>query len=411
MIVETIAVGTELLLGQISNTNAATIGAALADHGMDANFGQVVGDNVERIASTIEAALSRSDAVIITGGIGPTLDDMTREAVCLATNRPMVVSEDYVDHLKNWWAERGREMPESNLRQAEHPDGAVLLMNPKGTAPGLMLKHEDKVIFCVPGVPQEMEYLLNNELIPRMLAASGGPAVVVSRLLRTWGQSESAIGELLDDLYLGSTNPSIAFLASGGEIKVRVTAKAEDREAAKSLIAPVEDEVRKRLRPWLFGADDETVDVILFNSLRDRGWTIATAESMTAGMVSAALTSVPGSSAVVRGGLVAYQSDLKQTLLGVSDVSTVVDEQTAREMALGVRSLLDADVGIAVTGSAGPDPMEQPAGTVVVAVSTPEDTRARTARMPGDRERVRTYATTTAVHLARLAVTGRWWTT
>ena len=410
MIVETIAVGTELLLGQIANTNAATIGAALADHGMNANFGQVVGDNVERIATTIETALDRSDAVIITGGIGPTLDDMTREAVCLATDRPMVVSEEYVEHLRDWWAERGREMPESNLRQAEHPDGAVLLMNPKGTAPGLMLEHGDRVIFCVPGVPQEMEHLLHNDVIPQLLERSGESAVVASRLLRTWGQSESAIGEMLDDLYLGSSNPSIAFLASGGEIKVRITAKADSRDEAEEMIAPLEAEVRSRLRHWVFGADDETVDVILFNALRERGWTVATAESMTAGMVSAALTAVPGSSAVVRGGVVAYQSDLKQKLLGVTDVTTVVDEATAREMAGGVRELTGADVGVAVTGSAGPEAMEQPPGTVVVAVSTPERTMARTLRMPGDRERVRTYATTTAIHLVRLAVSGRWWT-
>jgi nicotinamide-nucleotide amidase len=409
VIVEVIAVGTELLLGQITNSNASHIGASLAEHGLDAHYQQVVGDNLERVSASIRTAVDRSDAVIITGGIGPTRDDLTREAVCDATGRAMVFDAGYAERLRGWWAQRGREMPESNLRQAEHPEGAELLANPKGTAPGLALDHDGTLIFCVPGVPQEMEHLLAEEVLPRIVARSGGHAVVESTLLRTWGESESLVAELLDDLYQGSTNPSVAFLASAGEIKVRVTAKAGTREAASALIEPVAAEVEKRLGAWYFGRDDETVVSVIMRLLRQRGWTIGTAESMTGGMVAASLTAPPGASELVRGGLVAYHEELKGRLLGISDATEVVNVETAIEMASGGRKLLDVDVVVSVTGSAGPEPLEKPPGTVIIAVATPEDVRARELRMPGDRERVRVYGTTSALHLARLAISGRWW--
>jgi nicotinamide-nucleotide amidase len=410
VIVEVIAVGTELLLGQITNTNASFIGATLADHGLDAHYQQVVGDNLARVATAIRTAIDRSDAVIITGGIGPTRDDLTREALCEATGRDLVISDEYAAHLRDWLAARGREMPESNLRQAQHPEGAEQLMNPKGTAPGLALEHDGTLIFGIPGVPQEMEHLLTEEVIPRIVARSGGSAVVVSRMLRTWGQSESMVGEMLDDLYQASTNPSIAFLASAGEIRVRITAKADSHDAALALIEPVEAEVKDRLAPWFYGSDDETVHTVILGLLVEKGWTIGAAESMTGGLVAASLTSVPGSSSVVKGGLVAYDRELKHRLLGVEDVSHVVDIDTALQMARGGRELLGADVVVAVTGAAGPEPLEKPPGTVIIAVATPEDVRARELRMPGDRERVRAYGTTSALHMARLAISGRWWT-
>lgn len=411
MIVEVIAVGTELLLGQIVNGNAAVIGSALADAGHDSHYQQVVGDNLARLQAAIGLAMSRSDAVIITGGIGPTQDDMTREALAAATGRELVFDEGYAEHLREWWASRGRRMPESNLRQAEHPVGAELLPNPKGTAPGLALVHEGTRVFCVPGVPEEMEYLLAKEVLPRLALASGGPSVVASRLLRTWGRSESDIADRLDDLYHGSANPSIAFLASSGEIKIRITAKAQDQAAAAALIEPVDAEVRERLGDVVFGVDDETIEKVVISMLTDSGLTVGTAESMTGGLVAAALTSVPGASAVVKGALVAYDHELKGRLLGVSDISHVVDPETAGEMAAGGRAFLGADVVVAVTGSAGPEPLEEPPGTVVIAVSTPEDTRSIVLRLPGDRERVRAYSVTAALHLTRLAVLGRWWTT
>lgn len=411
MIVEVVAVGTELLLGQIVNSNATTIGAALAERGLDANYQQVVGDNLARVAGALSLAMSRSDAVIITGGIGPTQDDLTREAVCEATGRPLIFSEDYADHLRHWWESRGRSMPESNLRQAFYPDGAEMLVNPKGTAPGLVLDHDGTLVFCVPGVPAEMEYLLHQEVIPRITAAAEDDSVLISRVLRTWGRSESDVAEVLDDLYTGSVNPSVAFLASQGEIKVRITAKAIDRQAAINMIEPVENEVRARLGDAVFGADEETMEAVVLNLLGSLGLTIGTAESMTGGLVCAALTSVPGASEVVIGGLVAYHSDLKHKLLGVTDISMVVDIDTAGQMAIGAKDLLGVDVAVSVTGSAGPDPLEKVAGTVVIGVSTPDRTQARELHLPGDRERIRAYAVTSALQLTRLALLGKWWST
>ncbi|MCI0425839.1 MAG: competence/damage-inducible protein A [Actinobacteria bacterium] len=408
MIVEVIAVGTELLLGQITNTNAAVIGAALADRGMDAHYQQVVGDNLERTVSAIRAALDRADAVIITGGIGPTQDDMTREALCAATGREMVFSETYADYLRSWWSARGRMMPESNLRQAEHPAGAELLPNPKGTAPGIALEHEGRHVFCVPGVPAEMEHLLHAEVLPRLVAEEG-VAVVASRVLRTWGLPESELAERLDDLFTASANPSIAFLATSGEIRVRVTAKAPSRVEAERMISPVEEEVRRLLGEVVYAVDDVTIERVVLELLVERGWTIGTAESMTGGLVAAALTTLPGSSAVFRGGLVAYDPDLKRKLLGVADVTEVVTLEVAEQMAHGGRTLLGTDVCVSVTGSAGPEALERPPGTMVIGVSTPEATMARELRMVGDRERVRAYGTTAALHHTRLALTGRWW--
>ena len=408
MITEIVAVGTELLLGQITNRNAATIGAALAETGFDVHHSVIVGDNLGRLATVLTTAVARADAVIVTGGIGPTQDDLTREAICQAFDLDMKFSDEYATALRTRWERLGREMPESNYRQAEYPDGAEMLPNPKGTAPGLMLVVENTPIFVLPGVPEEMAFLLRREVIPRLLAGRGEDSVVHSRVLRSWGRSEAQVGELLDDLYRGKTNPSIAFLASAGEIKVRITAKARDRETAETMIEPVDAEVRRRLGNSVFGRDDETVSAIIARNLVERSWTIGTAESATGGLVAAELSSLPGSSAYFRGAVVAYTPDLKDSLLGV-DADAQVSEETALLMAAGARKTLSADVAIAVVGSAGPEPLEQPVGTMIVAVATPEGEQAHTLRLPGDRERVRIYATTGALHLARLGIEGRWW--
>lgn len=412
MIVEVVAVGTELLLGQIVNGNAAHIGAALAQSGFDANHQQVVGDNLGRIEQTLRLAIGRSDAVIITGGIGPTQDDMTREGLCAATGRTMLFSEDYATALRERFASLGREMPESNLRQAQYPEGAELLVNPKGTAPGLVLDHEGTLIFAVPGVPREMEYLLAEEVLPRIRARAGVERVLRSRVVRTWGRGEASVGELLDDLYREGTNPSIAFLASDGEIKVRITASGGSAEEVDALIAPVEATVVERLQPAVFGFDDEAIEPVLLRLLGEKGWTIGTAESATGGLVAARITSIAGASAAYRGSIVAYDVEQKRRMLGVTEAEVeagVVSEEMALAMAQGAREHLAVDVAISVTGAAGPEPHGAPPGTMIVAVATPEDARARILRLPGDRERVRTYTTTSALHLARLAITGAWW--
>jgi nicotinamide-nucleotide amidase len=411
MIVEILAVGTELLLGQIVNSNATRIGERLADAGLDHFRQTVIGDNEERIAESVMAACGRSDALIVTGGLGPTRDDLTREALARAAGVPLVLDEEQARRLRDRWERNGRVMPESNLKQAERPEGADIVPNPKGTAPGIRMRIGDTWVFALPGVPAEMIPMIDNDVIPFL--RGGDETVVASRLLRTWGEPESAIGERLADLYDASTNPTIAFLASAGEIKIRITAKAGTAREAEALIAPIETEVRERLGKRVFGTDGDTAEVIVLRMLEDRGWTFGTAESATGGLVAGRITSVPGASAVFKGSIVAYATILKESLLGVPDdvVSEygVVSEPVAVAMAEGARRALAVDVAVSVTGSAGPDPQERPVGTVVIAVATPEVTRVRTLTLPGDRERIRTFATTAALQLTRMTLQGAAW--
>jgi nicotinamide-nucleotide amidase len=302
-------------------------------------------------------------------------------------------------------------MPESNLQQAERPFGSELIANPKGTAPGIRLRIADTWVFALPGVPAEMIPMLENSVIPFL--RGDDDAAVVSRLLRTWGESESAIGERLGDLYDASTNPTIAFLASGGEIKIRITAKAATREEASAMIAPIEATVRERLGKRIFGVDDDTVEVVVLRMLEEREWTLGTAESATGGLIAGRITSVPGASRVFRGSVVSYATEVKESLLEVSaDLVAeygVVSEPVAIAMAEGARRRLGVDVVVAVTGSAGPDPQDRPVGTVVVSVTTPEGSQVRTLQLPGDRERVRTFASTAALQLLRMSLQGVDW--
>ena len=413
MIVEVVAVGTEILLGQTVNTNAAYLGERLAELGLDAHYQVVVGDNHHRMVATIRTAMDRADTVIITGGLGPTQDDITREAICEATGRGMLFSEEHASHLRAFWEKLGREFPESNLCQAEYPDGAEQLVNRRGTAPGLFLDDDGTLIFALPGVPAELYQMLEEHVVPRLRQGTGTGEVLVSRVLRTWGHGESAVADLLDDLYHASANPSMAFLASAGEVKVRLSAKSGSDREARALIDPVEREVRRRLGAAVFATDDQSLEQILLDELRAREWTIGTAESMTSGMVAARLSLLPGSSEVFRGSVIAYATDLKRSMLGVPqaviDAHGVVSSETAVAMADGAARVMGVDVATALTGVAGPEALEHPPGTVVVAVRTPVRAQARFLRMPGDRERVRAYTTTAALQLTRLGVIGEWW--
>ena len=411
MTVEILAIGTELLLGQIVNSNATRIGERLADAGLDHFQQTVVGDNEARIADAITASCSRADALIITGGLGPTKDDLTREAIARAAGVELIFDPDQEKRLRERWTRGGRAMPESNLQQAERPSGSRLISNPKGTAPGIRLRIAGTWVFALPGVPAEMIPMLEDSVIPFLRGDDDG--VVVSRLLRTWGESESAIGERLGDLYDASTNPTIAFLASGGEIKIRITAKAATRDEATALIGPVETTVRDRLGKRIFGVDDDTIEVVVLRMLEEHGWTLGTAESATGGLVAGRITSIPGASRVFRGSIVSYATDVKESLLEVpADLVAehgVVSEPVAVAMAEGARERLRSDVVVSVTGSAGPDPQERPVGTVVVAVVTPERSRVRTLTLPGDRERVRAFASTAALQLLRMSLQGVDW--
>lgn len=405
MIVETLAVGTELLLGQIANTNAKDIATRLAESGFTHLNQTVVGDNATRIERAIHEASERSDALIITGGIGPTADDITRDAVAAVAGVPLAYDQTYELVLRERWARMrpDRRFPESNLRQAYRPEGSHIVVNPKGSAPGFRMRIGGCWVFALPGVPVEMLDMVDDLVLPFLREEAGGGRVVVSRVLRSWGLSEAKVGEDLQDLFDMSENPTIAFLASSGEIKIRITALADSDSEARALIAPVEKEVRERLGSKIFGADDETIERVIRRELEERGWTIGTAESATGGLVGRRLTSLPGASETFRGSVVAYASDLKSSILGVPgatlDEHGVVSESTATAMAIGARSVLGVDVAVAVTGSAGPEPLEQPIGTMIVAVATPVSATVRTLHLPGDRERVRAYTATAALHL------------
>lgn len=410
MIVEILAVGTELLLGQIVNTNASEIAVRLAELGVNHMRQSVVGDNRDRMDGAITEAVARSDALIITGGIGPTRDDATRESVAAVAGVPLLFDEEYAATMRANWEARGTEFPESNLKQAYCPQGATVIKNPKGTAPGFRIKIKECWVICLPGVPAEMITMLDESVMPFLLAESGsGPGVVTSRVLQSWGMSESKVGEVLDDLFTASVNPTIAYLASAGEIKIRLTAAAPSTEAAAALIAPVETEVRARLGDHVFGADDETIERVVHNQLLAHGWTIGSAESATGGSIAQRLSMIGGASATFRGSIVAYATELKTSILGVPsnviEEHGVVSEPTAIAMAKGARQVLGTDVGVAVTGSAGPEPMEQPVGTMIVAVVTPTREHVQTFRMPGDRERIRAYTSTAALHMVRSALT------
>ncbi|MGI9585772.1 MAG: competence/damage-inducible protein A [Acidimicrobiia bacterium] len=409
MNVEILAVGTELLLGQIVNSNATAIAVRLADSGFTHRYQAVVGDNRERMDAAIAQAIERSDALIITGGIGPTQDDVTREAVAAAARVPLYFDEEYASEMRARWEARGREFPESNLKQAEYPAGGVPIQNDKGSAPGFRILVDGCWVISLPGVPEEMLTMLDEQVMPFLRIESGTEdGAVVSRVLRSWGMSEAAVGEVLDDLFQGSENPTVAFLASSGVIKIRLTARAATDAQAYELIAPLEAEVRRRMGARLFGADDDTVERIIHRLLLEKGWTIGTAESATAGLVASRLTGEAGSSRTFRGSIGAYAPDVKVALLNVPqttiDAYGVVSEETASSMAQGARETLGVDVAVAVTGSAGPDPLEVETGTMCVSVVTPTIERTRTFRMPGDRERVRTYTATAALHLVRIAI-------
>ena len=407
---EILSVGTELLLGQIANTNAQWMSERLAEIGVDVLHHQTVGDNEERIAEAFRLAVSRADVVLATGGLGPTQDDVTREGLAAALEVELEPTPAIEDWLRERFAGLGREMPESNLRQALVPAGARYIVPERGTAPGLICQHEGTRVYAVPGVPAEMKEMLSGTILPE-LAELAGPATIVSRVLKVTGMAESRLAEILDDLFQGSANPTVAYLASNGEVKVRLTAKAPTRAEADALIEPLAEEVARRLGDRVYSTDDEILEHVVGRLLKTHERRLACAESLTGGSLGARLTSAPGSSAFFVGSAVVYSEEAKREVLGVSKETLegpgVVSEACAIEMAEGARRLFGADIAVGLTGVAGPDPHgEEPPGRVWVAIVADGLEHAATFRAPGDRDQVRRWAEQAALDMVRRHLLG-----
>ncbi len=406
---DVLAVGTELLLGQIVDTNSAWLGEQLAASGIDSLVQVKVGDNVARIATQLRRLLDEADAVIVCGGLGPTHDDLTREAIAVVMGVDLEHHEAIADRIREMFASRGRRMPHNNLRQALMPRGAAAIAHQPGTAPGLVcpvtIDGVDKVVFAVPGVPHEMREIFNAEILPSLLERSGEPAVIASRVLRTWGESESGLNERLDGVIADLDrvgNPTLAFLASGWEgLKVRLTAKAATAADCEALLDEWEHRVRAEVGETVFGVDADTMESVVLDLLRSKGWSLGLAESVTGGLIGARLTSVAGASEVFRGSVVSYSSDVKFEVLGVSQVP-VVSEQAAIEMARGAARVLRCDVALAVTGVAGPSEQDgMPVGTLCVGLVWPGGELTRTLRLPGQREQMRQFSVINSLDLLR----------
>ena len=411
---DVLAVGTELLLGQIIDSNSAWMGGELAANGIDSLVQVKVGDNVGRIETQLRRLLVDADAVIMCGGLGPTHDDLTRDAIAAVMDVDLVLDDAVADAIRAMFESRGRRMSDNNLRQAMVPVGATVIEQTRGTAPGLIcpvtVGGVAKVVYAVPGVPHEMYDMMHRAILPDLRRRSGEDFVIRSRVLRTWGESESGLNERLDDVIdrlEGPDTPTLAFLASGWEgLKVRLTAKAPTGVECDEQLDHWEQVVRDELGDLVFGTDDDTMESVVLELCRAAGLTLATAESVTGGLVGARLTAVSGSSDVFRGAIVSYATEVKQDLLGVGQ-EPAVSEAAARRMAHGVRERLGARIGLALTGVAGPAEQDgQPVGTLYVGVVGPGFDEVRHVRVPGRREQMRQFSVITALGILRSHLDG-----
>lgn len=404
---EILCVGSELLLGQIVDTNAAYIATQLARYGISVRRKQTVGDNLERIIRAIRSALENADVLIITGGLGPTTDDLTREAIAGAFGVELELNPVLETELRHFF--EGRKIPFSstNLRQAYLPHGAQAIPNPNGTAPGVWMEQNGKIVFAIPGVPHEMRHMLDATIIPAIQEQRGETEILVSRIVRTFGIGESGLAEAVEDILLASENPTVApLIYQNTEVHLRMTAKAHDEAEAKVLLDAMEARLRERVGEYIFGTDAQTLPAVLLEQLKQQNATLAVAESLTGGFLAASLTDIPGASAVLRGGVVAYSNEMKQRLLNVPaevlSKHTAVSAETALAMATGIREVADTDYAIAVTGEAGPTSQSgAPVGTVFVGIADRQNVFAEALQVTGDRDRIRKRSTLSAINILR----------
>lgn len=407
MIVELVSTGSELLLGQIVNTNATYLSQKLNDMGYDVMYQSTVGDNKSRMTDVLQIALSRADIVITSGGLGPTLGDITKETTASLLGLEMVLHEPSVAHIRCFFERRQLQMTQNNLRQAMMPVGAIVVENRRGTAPGVILEHANKIIIHLPGPPAELEHMFENGIMPYLTQRFGGQGSIVSRVLRTFGLGESAMDERLRDHILAQKNPTIALLARSGEIHVRLTAKASSVAEAESMLDVLDRKIRDRIDEYVFGTDQVSLEQVVGELLQAYSLKIAVAESCTGGALASRITDVPGSSSYMVGGIVSYSNEVKMSILGVTaEMLTqygAVSQATAIAMAEGVRNTLNADIGVGVTGIAGPGggTDEKPVGLVYIAITGPHGTEVLENRFTGQRSAIKVRTVNTALDLIR----------
>ncbi|MCF2616312.1 competence/damage-inducible protein A [Oscillibacter valericigenes] len=409
---EIIAVGTELLLGNIVNTNAQDISQALSAVGVNVFWHTVVGDNPQRLKEALDVARRRADIIITTGGLGPTYDDLTKQTICESFGKPLVLHQDILDGLKVFFEKNVHmKMPSNNLQQAELPEGCTVFDNPVGTAPGCAFEADGVHVLMLPGPPFEMLTMLKGHVIPYLRGLSS--EVIVSHDIMTFGLGESPMEELMREKMSRMENPSLATYAKPSEVRLRATAKAESVEAAEAMLSPVVKDVTDFLGDYVYGVDVASLEDVCFRLLKEKGLTFATAESCTGGRVAERMTALPGVSAVYRGGVVSYWTSVKADVLGVPadilEAHGAVSEETARAMAEGARRVTGADIAVSVTGVAGPDPDERgvAVGIVYIGLATPDGTFCRPLDLgKRRRDRIQDLASNHALDVVRRYLSG-----
>jgi nicotinamide-nucleotide amidase len=402
---EIIAVGTELLLGNIVNSNARYLSEKLAELGIDVHYHITVGDNMARLKEAIETSLNRSDMIITTGGLGPTDDDLTKEGVAEALGLKLIPHNESLEKLERHFKQANRSMPECNKKQGYIPEGAIVLENNNGTAPGILIEKDKKVIILLPGPPKEMMPMFANQVYDYLNAKS--KFVIKSKTLRVVGIGESAIQELLQHIFDKQSNPTVAPYAKDGEVHLRITAKCQTDEEAISLLMEMKTMITSILKENIYGYDEESLEYIVYQLLKKKNKTISIAESCTGGMISGRLTNVSGVSSVFMNSIVTYSNEAKMKLINVREDTLIkhgaVSAETAKEMAQGIMEVSGTDIGISVTGIAGPDggTADKPVGLFYIGIAIGDIVEAHRFFYPGSRERIRNNAVIKALDILR----------
>ncbi|NPV72212.1 MAG: competence/damage-inducible protein A [Pelotomaculum sp.] len=403
---ELIFTGTELLLGHILNSHAQYLGMQLSGMGIEVVLHTTVGDDRERMSRAFREAIERSDLIIITGGLGPTTDDLTMETVASVLGLPLVLDERSLAAIEEVYQRRGLALTEGAKKQAYFPEGAAVLPNTRGTAPGALIEKDGKIILILPGPPHELTAMFENSALPFLSEKAGKGAVMRYKVFKLTGITESMVQEKLKDLG-GQGNPEIAYMAKPGEIQVRIQARAGNSELAQKMVDELADKIRPRLEEYIFGCGEETLEGVVGKLLLEKRLSLSVAESCTGGLIAARLTDIPGSSEYFKGGVVAYSNEMKKEILGVPqdilEQHGAVSRETAVAMAEGMRRMAGSDLSIGVTGIAGPGggTEKKPRGLVYISLSYAGGAVCHEYLFPGERPSVRQFTANTAMNILR----------